>query len=56
MDGLRSIVFQSQSPDSGPDPSTPNIGFRSRGTLAGVDPLNKVPFKRARSRVKKGPL
>ena len=24
-------------------------------TLRGIDPLNKVPFKRARSRVQKGP-
>ena len=35
--------------------------FRSRdmglgGTLGDIDPLNKVPFKRAISRVKKGPF
>ena len=27
-----------------------------RGTLGDRDPLNKVPFKRAISRVKKGPV
>ena len=32
-------------------------GIRIRGTLEGLDPLNKVPFKRLRAigRVKKGP-
>ena len=29
------------------------MGVRIRGTLGDIDPLNKVPFKRARSRVKK---
>ena len=29
-------------------------GARIRGTLGDIDPLNKVPLKRARSRVKKG--
>ena len=28
----------------------------TRETLGDVDPLNELPFKRARSRVKKGPL
>ena len=32
------------------------LGVGIRGTLGDIDPLNKVPFKRARSRVKKGPL
>ena len=32
------------------------FGVRIRWTLGDTDPLNKVPFKRARSRVKKGPL
>ena len=32
------------------------VGARIRGTLGDIDPLNKIPFKRARSRVKKGPL
>ena len=32
------------------------VGVRIRGTLGDIDPLNKVPFKRARSRVQKGPL
>ena len=32
------------------------MGVRIRGTLGDIDPLNKVPFKRAKSRVKKGPL
>ena len=32
------------------------MGVRIRGTLGDIDPLNKVPFKRARSRVQKGPL
>ena len=27
------------------------LGFRIRGTLGDIDPLNKVPFKRARSGV-----
>ena len=31
-------------------------GVRIRGTLGDIDPLNEVPFKRARSRVKKIPL
>ena len=30
------------------------MGVRIRGTLGDIDPLNKVPFKRARSRVQKG--
>ena len=29
-------------------------GVRIKGTLGDIDPLNKVPVKRARSRVKKG--
>ena len=33
-----------------------NIGVRLRGTLGDIDPLNKVPFKRAISRVNRGPL
>ena len=32
------------------------MGLRIRGTLGDIDPLNRVPFKRARSRVQKGPL
>ena len=32
------------------------MGVRIRGTLGDIDPLNKVPFKRATRRVKKGPL
>ena len=32
------------------------LGGRIRGTLGDIDPLNKVPFKRATSKVKKGPL
>ena len=32
------------------------IRDRVRGSLGDVDPPNKVPFKRARSRVQKGPL
>ena len=32
------------------------LGVRIRGTLGDIDPLNKVPFKRAISKVKKGPL
>ena len=31
-------------------------GVRNRGTLGDIDPVNAVPFKRAISRVKKGPL
>ena len=31
-----------------------SLGVRIRGTLGDIDPLNKVPFKRARSRVQKG--
>ena len=33
-----------------------NLGYRIRGTLGDIDPLNKVPFTRAVSRAKKGPL
>ena len=32
------------------------MGVRSRGTLGDIDPVNKVPFKSATSRVQKGPL
>ena len=32
------------------------MGVRIRGTLGAIDSLSKVPFKRARSRVQKGPL
>ena len=34
----------------------PVIRVRIRGILGDIDLLNKVPFKRARSRVQKGPL
>ena len=30
-----------------------HLGDRTRGTLGDIDPLYKVPFKRARSRVEK---
>ena len=30
------------------------MGVRIRGTLGDTDPLNKLPFKRARSAVQKG--
>ena len=30
------------------------MGVGIKGTLEDIDPLNKVPFKRARSRVQKG--
>ena len=33
-----------------------NLGVRIKRTLGDIDPLNKVPFKRATSRVQKGPL
>ena len=32
------------------------LGDRIRGTLGDFDPLNKVPFQRARTRVQKCPL
>ena len=32
------------------------LGVRIRVTLGNIDPLKKVPFKRARSRVEKGPF
>ena len=32
------------------------VGVRIKGTLGDIDPLNNVLFKRAISRVKKGPL
>ena len=32
------------------------MGARIRGTLGDIEPLNLVPFKRATSRVQKGPL
>ena len=32
------------------------MGVRIRGTPGDIDPLNKVPFKRATIRVHKGPL
>ena len=31
-----------------------SVGGRIKGTLGDIDPLNKVPLKRARSRVQKG--
>ena len=33
---------------------TVEVGGRIKGTLGDIDPLNKVPLKRARSRVQKG--
>ena len=42
-----------------PSPSSsldPILGVRIQGTLGEIDPLNKLLFKRAISRVKKGPL
>ena len=33
-----------------------DLGGRIRGTLGDIDPLNTVPFRRAISKVKKGPL
>ena len=32
------------------------MGVRIRGGLGDIGPLNKVPFKRARSKVQKGTL
>ena len=32
------------------------VGVGTRGTLGDIDPLNKVPFKRATSEVQKGPI
>ena len=32
------------------------LGVRIRVNLGNIDPLKKVPFKRARSRVEKGPF
>ena len=32
------------------------LGVRLRGTFGDIDPLNKLPCKRAISRVQKGPL
>ena len=32
------------------------LGVRIRGPLGDIDPLKKVPFKRAKSRVQKVPL
>ena len=49
-------------PSSAPNPKRrkalplQEIGVRIRGTLGHPDPLNKVPFKKAISRIKKGPL
>ena len=34
--------------------SMPSLRVRIRGTFGDIDPLNKVPFKRARSRVWEG--
>ena len=33
-----------------------SVGLAGPLGLGDIDPLNKVPFKRARNRVKKGPL
>ena len=45
-------------PNPNPKPealnSLPFLGGRIKGTLGDIDPLNKVPLKRARSRVQKG--
>ena len=38
------------------DPRSSVMGVRIRGTLVDIDPLNKVPLKRATRRVQKGPL
>ena len=34
---------------------TPKLGARIKGTLGDIDPLSKVPSRRATSRAKKGP-
>ena len=34
--------------------TTTHIGIRIRGTLRDIDPLSKLPFKKARSRVYEG--
>ena len=41
---------------SSPPIAMPALGARITRTLGDIDPLNKVPFKRATSRVQKGPL
>ena len=54
---LRHLTFQTgENLKSSPKFQSSTVGVRTRGTLGDIDPLNKVPFKRARSRVKKGPL
>ena len=40
----------------GPTTDDSIMGVRISGTPGDIDPLNKVPFKRATSRVHKGPL
>ena len=40
----------------GPPEADQTLGVRIRGTLGDIDPLHKVPFERASSRVQKGPL
>ena len=32
------------------------MGVRIRGTLGDIEPLNKVPFKRARSKLRRVPF
>ena len=39
-----------------PSEAALNLGVRITGTLGDIDPLNRVLFKRARSKVKQGPL
>ena len=46
--GLRIVASRARA--------TTQVGVMIRGTLGDIDPLNKVPFKRATSRVQKGPL
>ena len=53
--------FAAQSPRRNDVPKSSSteelyVGVRIRGTLGDIDPLNKVPVKRARSRAQKGRL
>ena len=55
--GLRRRDFGVGVLDYGPwsfAASSAEVGGRIKGTLGDIDPLNKVPLKRARSRVQKG--
>ena len=55
-DGYANRIKRFREKCKPPNRRNVNAGVRIRGALGDIDPLNKVPSKRARSRVQKGLL